>query len=285
MVHIVRHHNMTPLGNMHIIPTFSPTHSDLLQKRENLGTGDGIGTEGQFQDASRNHTIRSRIHTQHREITNRKETNKQKKRKKRTVERKGETRDTFEHKSTHTPTTNTRDTYATNTTTVSRRDIQNEKRCNKAHTPSPTGYPNARTKKKGTIAIRNVGRLALLILMTMTQLITVQERTETWNSDKGNGITMKQLNGTERMGQKEETVPKTATEEKKQNQEQDTGHAIKQHKMTKINEDTKKIKHTNSTNDCPRGKRSAGTMAQTSSSKRMATTRALMALWKAVRET
>ena len=106
--------------------------------------------------------------------------------------------------------------------------------------------------------------------MTMTQLITVQERTETWNSDKGNGITMKQLNGTERMGQKEETVPKTATEEKKRNQEQDTGHAIKQHKMTKINEDTKKIKHTNSTNDCPRGKRSAGTMAQTSSAKRKA---------------
>ena len=71
--------------------------------------------------------------------------------------------------------------------------------------------------------------------MTMTQLITVQEGTETWNSDKGNGITMKQLNGTERMGQKEETVPKTETEEKKRNQEQDTCHAIKQHKMSRLN--------------------------------------------------
>jgi hypothetical protein len=86
---------------MGAIPTFSPTHSDLLQKRENLGTGDGIGTEGQFQDASQNHTIRNRIHARHREFTNRKKTNERKAQKNLPLERRT-INETNPNRGTHT---------------------------------------------------------------------------------------------------------------------------------------------------------------------------------------
>ena len=119
---------------------------------------------------------------------------------------------------THTPTTNTRDTYATSTTTVSRRDLRNEKRCNKEHTPSPTKHPNARTKKRGTNAIRNVGRLAFLALMTSIWADTVQAETVAWNNTNENSIALKQLKRT--VAKQNKAIPKTAISEKEQYQKE-----------------------------------------------------------------